>query len=101
MTGRRRSVITYRGEGGLGFYPYYPHLFTAQILYTLNHEGLTQEFKLRNDGTGKMPFGLGWHSAFRAALDTTIQVSVDSRIVMSERMLPTGMCWRCQRMKKK
>ena len=82
--------LTYEAREDSDFYPYYPHLFTAQILYTLNHEGLTQEFKLRNDGTGKMPFGLGWHSAFRAALDTTIQVSVDSRIVMSERMLPTG-----------
>lgn len=88
--GESQVCLTFEAREGSDFYPYYPHVFTAQILYTLNHDGLTQEFKLRNDGTGKMPFGLGWHSAFRAALDTTIQVSVDSRVVMSERMLPTG-----------
>ena len=82
--------LYYEARDDSDFYSYYPHVFTAKILYTLNREGLTQEFKLRNDGAGKMPFGLGWHSAFRAAADTTVKVSVDRRVVMSDRMLPTG-----------
>lgn len=72
------------------FYEYYPHPFYMEQRYELSEEGLKQELVLRNTGEETMPVGLGQHSAFYAPKPDRIYASVGKRILMSERMLPTG-----------
>lgn len=72
------------------FYQMYPVTFLAEMVYTLNAKGLTQEVRITNTGSEVMPYGIGWHTSFRITPSTTMQVSVANRVEMSERILPTG-----------
>lgn len=72
------------------FYRYYPHTFRAVLTYLLSEAGLHQEVRIENQGDEPMPIGLGFHSAFRVDAQSRIRLSVGKRILMSERMLPTG-----------
>ena len=72
------------------FYEYYPYEFEAEVIYTLDAQGLHQEFRLTNYSEGAMPYGLGWHTAFAAGPDTRVRISLGKRVVLNERALPTG-----------
>ena len=72
------------------FYQYYPHAFRAVLTYQLSETGLQQEVCIENLGSEPMPIGLGFHSAFRVEKDSLVRISVGKRILMSDRMLPTG-----------
>ena len=72
------------------FYQYYPHIFRAVQTNRLSEEGLYQEICITNNGDEPMPIGLGFHSAFKVDEESLVRLSVGKRILMSERMLPTG-----------
>ena len=82
--------LYYNADENTEFYRVYPVTFLAEMIYTLNAEGLKQEVRITNTGKEVMPYGIGWHTAFRIAPDTKMQVSVADRVQMSERTLPTG-----------
>lgn len=96
---KTESSVTMRFDcdEGTDFYPYYPHKFRMDVRYILTEEGLRQEAEVTNYGTLSMPVGLGWHTAFKLpfAPDSSVEnvrcrISVGKRILLSERMLPTG-----------
>lgn len=79
------------------FYPYYPHKFRMDVEYCLSEEGLCQKVSLSNQGALNMPVGLGWHTAFCLPFvpgsdpsGVRFRASVGRRVLLSERMLPTG-----------
>ncbi len=72
------------------FYGYYPHTFRAVQTNQLSKEGLLQEISIENKGDEPMPIGLGFHSAFKVDEESLVRISVGKRILMSDRMLPTG-----------
>ena len=82
--------VCYQAEKGWAHYDVYPVTFLAEIIYTLNKEGLFQEARVTNTGDEVMPYGLGWHTAFRITPSTVMNISVGQRVEMSERTLPTG-----------
>ncbi len=82
--------LSYSADRNSPFYRVYPVSFLAEILYTLNEGGLTQEVRITNTGAAVMPYGIGWHSAFRIGPTTKMRVSVKERVQLSDRMLPTG-----------
>ena len=72
------------------FYQYYPHTFRIVQKNSLGQEGLYQEIGMTNTGEEPMPIGLGFHSAFKVDEESLVRLSVGKRVLMSERMLPTG-----------
>lgn len=72
------------------FYAEFPHAFRAVLTYQLGKDGLWQTVTIENQSDEPMPVGLGFHSAFRVDAETKVRISVGERILMSERMLPTG-----------
>ena len=82
--------LFYNAEKGWAHYDVYPVTFLAEIFYTLNDEGLQQEVRITNTGDEVMPVGLGWHTAFRITPETRMNIAVENRVEMSERILPTG-----------
>lgn len=82
--------MQYEADSNTDFYQYYPHAFCAQLNYRLSEEGLYQEVCIENRGDEPMPIGLGFHSAFKVDEQSLVRISVGKRILMSERMLPTG-----------
>lgn len=82
--------LYYNADENTEFYRVYPVTFLAEMIYTLNAEGLKQEVRITNTGKEVMPYGIGWHTAFRITPDTRMCVSVADRVQMSERTLPTG-----------
>ena len=85
-----RIRLFYIAEKGWASYDVYPVTFTAEIFYTLNAEGLQQEVKITNTSDSALPYGLGWHSAFRITKSSLIRVSVGKRVALNERQLPSG-----------
>lgn len=84
-------------QEGTDFYPYYPHQFRMDVTYGLTQEGLSQTVRLTNGSAEDMPVGLGWHTAFclpfvpgSDATGIRFRASVGKRILLNERMLPTG-----------
>ena len=82
--------LFYHAEPGWAHYDVYPVTFLAEVIYTLNKEGLFQEVRITNTGKEVMPYGLGWHTAFRITPSTVMNIAVGNRVEMSERILPTG-----------
>ena len=82
--------MEYAADAETDFYQYYPHIFRAALNYQLSEAGLYQEVCIENQGDEPMPIGLGFHSAFKVDEQSLIRVSVGRRILMGERMLPTG-----------
>lgn len=83
-------VLRFTARSMADFYPYYPHCFTIRMRYTLSERGLEQEVSVHNEGSETMPVGLGFHSAFAVDAGSTVCLSAGQRVLMSERMLPTG-----------
>ncbi|WP_411349865.1 aldose 1-epimerase [Paenibacillus sp. WLX2291] len=78
-------------------YSYWPHSFTAKLVYTLSDNGLQQQISIQNHGNDPMPMMLAFHTALNApfapdstADDVTFHATIGQRRQMSERMLPTG-----------
>ncbi len=82
--------VEYEAGPETDFYQYYPHTFRAVQTNRLSEDGLYQEISIENQGDEPMPIGLGFHSAFKVDEQSLVRISVGKRILMSERMLPTG-----------
>ena len=85
-----RLVLTFKGDENSDFFRFYPVYFTLERAYRLSENGLEETVTIVNDGTEALPFGLGFHTAFKVDPDTRIRVSVGKRILVNERMLPNG-----------
>lgn len=83
-------TLCYEATPETDFYAAYPHTFQAVLQYELSSQGLKQTVTIRNTGLEAIPLGLGFHSAFAVDPQSRIHISVKERILMSERMLPTG-----------
>lgn len=66
----------------------YPFPFTVVFHYELSENGLLLEIRVRNDGEGRMPLLIGFHTTF--AEPETFAVPVGKRWERDERFLPTG-----------
>ncbi|MDD5603676.1 MAG: aldose 1-epimerase [Eubacteriales bacterium] len=91
-----RCSYTNTGETS-DFYKYFPFDFTAAITYTLSPSGLTQEFEMQNTGDALMPFGFGYHTAFRVPFSERgstetccFKVSAGDRWEVGDFVIPTG-----------
>ena len=82
--------VEFEATSDSDFYQYYPHTFCAVQKNCLSEEGLYQEICITNTSDEPMPIGLGFHSAFKVDAESLVRLSVGKRILMSERMLPTG-----------
>ena len=89
--------MVFEGSADTDFYAYYPYEFEAELIYRIDADGLHQEFKLTNYSGKAMPYGLGWHTAFAIpgwdrgkSGEARIQVSIGERVLVNDRMLPTG-----------
>lgn len=82
--------LEFSGTEKTDFYQYYPVKFKVTRLYELMEEGLKETVTVENTGDVDMPYGLGFHTAFKVNNDTKIKVSVGQRIEVNERMLPSG-----------
>jgi len=83
-------TMQYEATEQSDFYAYYPHAFKAVLQYTLDEDGLHQLVTIENRSDRPMPVGLGFHSAFAVDAESRVRISAGKRILMSERMLPTG-----------
>ena len=89
--------LVFEGDESTDFYQNYPYEFEAELIYKIDKDGLHQQINLTNLSGKNMPYGLGWHSAFalpgwdlNKAKDAKVRVSVGKRIMVDDRMLPTG-----------
>lgn len=71
--------------------------FECFFEFTLSHEGLTQKVTICNNGTTNLPFGLGFHTAFRIPQnesftkeDYTMQVTCNRQWELDSSSYPTG-----------
>lgn len=55
--------------------PEYPHDFTLKMRYTFMPDEVVQDFTIYNHGDLPMPFGLGFHTAFRMPPDAVAKIS--------------------------
>ena len=85
-----RLQMVFEADETTDFYEMYPHAFRAVQTYELSENGLEQIVCIQNRSQESMPIGLGFHSAFTVDDQTKVRISVGRRILMSERMLPTG-----------
>lgn len=74
-----------------------PHSFTIILRYTMEKNMLKQEFIVHNRDHAPLPFGLGYHTAFRFPLSVagspnqcTFQIHVDKLWELDHNALPTG-----------
>jgi aldose 1-epimerase len=77
-----------------GSRPYYPFLFQLELEFLIHDDGhFSMEAAVRNEHDTAIPVGLGWHPYFRltAGADAHhMQLPVAERVVINERMIPTG-----------
>lgn len=89
---QKENAITMRitADERTDFYPVFPVKFTAELEYKLTKKGLMQKISISNQDTVPLPLGLGFHSAFDVDEDSLVWLSVDQRIELNQRMLPSG-----------
>lgn len=79
----------YKGERA-----YYPFPFVLEVTFAITQRNdFNVTFWLRNQHTAAIPMGLGWHPYFRLtekADDHSLQLPSSERVLIDERMLPTG-----------
>lgn len=92
-----RVTLLLRVDENHEVFRYLPFSFTLRLSYTLSELGLHQQVVVRNEGSGRMPWLLAFHTAINApfapdsqASDYRLKVTIGDRYEMSERMLPTG-----------
>lgn len=78
-------------------YSYFPHEFECRVLFKLSDKGLEQKVSFINNSSTPMPLGVGYHTAFNIPFykgskrdDYKVIVSVDKRMELNSRNLPTG-----------
>ncbi|MFC7395535.1 aldose 1-epimerase [Scopulibacillus cellulosilyticus] len=78
-------------------YRYFPHQFRFILRYTLSSQGLSQNVTINNEGPNAMPLMLGFHTSINAPFartskpeDYTLHLSIQDRIELNDRSLPTG-----------
>lgn len=84
------ATVRYDYQGDRAGYP-----FPAEVVmdYALGTDNLTMTMTVTNRHSGSVPLGTGWHPYFRLgeAVDTCrMQIPPCQRVVVDERMLPTG-----------
>ncbi|MCL1899965.1 MAG: aldose 1-epimerase family protein [Promicromonosporaceae bacterium] len=72
----------------------WPYQLITRVRYSLSDEGLEVQLTTRNLGTGRAPYGVGFHpwlSTGGAALDDcTVRLDAATHVTVDERLLPTG-----------
>ncbi|GAB5525910.1 MAG: aldose 1-epimerase family protein [Roseivirga sp.] len=71
----------------------YPFAYTLEVTYALSQNSLSIEFKVINQGTGQMPFGLGWHPYFNLGQhisNCALKLPGCYEIEVDENLIPTG-----------
>lgn len=72
----------------------YPFSLSIEVLYTLSEDGLRVETTARNQGSGRLPYGCGFHPYFSlgsASVDEiTLHVPASERLPVDERGIPSG-----------
>ena len=66
----------------------YPFPFTAEITDTLSENGLHRTLRLKNTGSGDLPYTLAFHTAFTAPQYFTAPIK--ARFLCNEMYIPTG-----------
>lgn len=89
--------LTFHADPATDFFVYFPHEFEFRLLYKLSYSGLEQNVSVINKSNDAMPFGLGFHTAFRVPFhpdsreeDHRLKVSIGRKWELNDRMLPTG-----------
>lgn len=84
--------MVFQADEDSDLYEQYPFEYEIEQIYTLDAQGLHQEVRVTNFSEKKMPYGLGWHTAFAINKEHNpkISVSIDKKVELSERILPTG-----------
>lgn len=77
-------------EAGREVYDLFPVTARVELTYRLSDEGLFQKVRVENRGEEAMPLGLGFHSSFEIDPQSRIQLSAGERVMLNDRMLPTG-----------
>lgn len=70
----------------------FPHNFTLTMSYFLTHKAVIQKFSIHNNSSLPMPWGLGFHTAFKMPNDAKIKVTAGNGYweIDQSRHLPTG-----------
>ncbi|TRL42482.1 aldose 1-epimerase [Rhizobium straminoryzae] len=68
----------------------WPFDFTAQQHFAIAPDRLLVTLRLRNNGQGNMPGGLGWHPYFRAATDQRAETDASLAFPLDGKDLPTA-----------
>ena len=87
-------------EGGLtcrwqdeGTHQAYPFRFTLEVTMILRGGAFEMKMGFKNDDTEVIPVGMGWHPYFimsNKSNETSLQMPYCQRIIIDEKMLPTG-----------
>ncbi len=72
--------------------PGFPHDFTLALTYRFAPDGVRQDFSVCNRSSLPMPFGAGFHTAFRVLPDSTVSVTAADGYweILKRKCLPTG-----------
>ena len=73
-------------------YEYFPFKFELMVKYTITGENFSISIDVKNIGTERLPFGLGWHPYFIIGKNekATIESCFLDKILMDENMIPSG-----------
>jgi aldose 1-epimerase len=65
-----------------------PFDYTAQLLLSLDADGLLMEMECRHEGTAPAPYGMGWHPWFTRSAATSLHLNATQRANHTARGLP-------------
>ncbi len=92
-----QGVFTFKNDNNSNFFEFYPHEFTITIVYRVSGKGLEQKVSISNNGSCKMPVGLGFHTTVNLPFhpdgntdSLRFRLTVDGKWELDNRMLPTG-----------
>ena len=67
-----------------------PFDYTAQLVLSLDADGLLMEMECRHEGATHVPYGMGWHPWFIRDASTTLHLQATQRANHTARRLPEG-----------
>jgi aldose 1-epimerase len=65
-----------------------PFDYTAQLVLSLDADGLLMEMECRHEGTAPAPYGMGWHPWFIRSAATSLHLNATQRANHTARRLP-------------
>lgn len=71
----------------------FPFPFKLDVTYILTDKALTVELKVTNQGSGNMPFGIGWHPYFNLPYgvnEGALKLPECREVEVNDTLLPTG-----------